>query len=154
LAEVKSVTVSASPFDTNDTGAVSAGVLMMVGRLKQASHINLSKHESYATSHRRANLYHGERKMGWVDYDIENLAEHLPTFVVPVVEDMGWSLSYFPCMRGIAIVYHGTHFERVGLWTSETHRSLIERTSTNSFMRVITMSLSLNEHETWDLVRK
>jgi len=117
LAEVKSVTVLTSDFE-DATGPVSDGIVTLIGKLKQASDINFSEHHDYGTSHRRANIYHAERKMGWVDYDIAPPSNDLPTFVVPVVEDADWSFSHFPSIHGIAMVCHGTHFERVGAFLS------------------------------------
>ena len=123
LVEVKSVTASTSDCDEDATGPVSDGVLTIIGRLKQVSDIKFNRgdNERVGASYRRADVYHAERKMGWVNYDIYPPSSDLPTFIVPIVEDKDWSFSHYPRIHGIAMVYRETFFERVGAFYSRSH---------------------------------
>ena len=118
MAKVKSVAVSTSNLEEIAVGPVSDGVLTLISKLKPASDTKFNKHAAYGTSHRRANIYHAERNMGWVDYDVALPSSDLPIVVVPVVQDKDWSFSHFPKIYGIALVYHGTHFGCVGAFVS------------------------------------
>ena len=123
LAEVKSVAVSTSEFDHDATGPVSAGVLTMIGKLKQVSVIKFNRGDdsNVGISHRQADVYHEERKLGWVDYDVDPTLSDLPTFILPVSQDTDWSFSHYPSIRGIAMLYRETHFERLGFFLSCSH---------------------------------
>ncbi len=120
LVQVKSVTASASDVDADPSGIVDHGVLTVVGRMRLVSDVKIAVHERAGTSHRRADVYHGEREMGWVDYDVALPSNDLPTFITPVLQDTDWSFSHYPRIWGIAIVHREAYFERVGAFQSRS----------------------------------
>jgi hypothetical protein len=99
-----------------DAAGVDLGALVLRGKLKKVSALRVE----YATRTRRAHVYSGEILLGWIDYDVlpSRYAQN-DTYILPILEDMDWSISHYPAIHGIALVSkhdHLLHFERVGLF--------------------------------------
>ncbi len=121
LVEVLSVSIVTAEQDIAKTGSVSDGILIIKGKPKKIDDIRSERHANAGTSHRRGDAFVNGEELGWVDLDISvplNESGFGPLFILPVVEDIDWNVSNFPCIYGIALVRKSLYWERIGAWQS------------------------------------
>jgi hypothetical protein len=113
LVEVKLENPSARTSNTAlGLGNLDTRALVLKGKLKRVSAVR-AEHDTIT---RAAQIYVGERELGRIEYDVL-LSSLAKTYILPILEDTDWSSSHYPAIRGLALVWKGDHYERVGLFS-------------------------------------